>query len=209
MTPKEVRIATVKLLESKDIPTTPALPLIESAEILLVRTKEELCDRLIALTAVSAKAMGATENDVNQYLKDNAPIKLSPEENEFINGPANEKASLKYSWRSESALVLMWVLSLLEELPFPSTESNVDPLWEIVYVKSRAELLEVAKVRPLQEIVEKLDLIYCLDWACVESRVKRKPLEALNSEVVYEWHYAINWVTLYENQEWDDVTTDT
>ncbi|WP_079688608.1 DUF4272 domain-containing protein [Ohtaekwangia koreensis] len=31
----------------------------------------------------------------------------------------------------------------------------------------------------------------------------------LNSSVVFERHYSLNWLIRYMNQDWDKVTTDT
>ncbi|WP_338398753.1 DUF4272 domain-containing protein [Persicobacter psychrovividus] len=65
-------------------------------------------------------------------------------------------------------------------------------------------------MRSKEEILDQADLILRLDWACVNARVKNEVAPGgLNSSVVYERHYALNWLIKYLNQDWDNVSTDT
>ncbi len=49
-----------------------------------------------------------------------------------------------------------------------------------------------------------------MHWACVNARVKGEAVSGnLNSSIVYERHYALNWLTNYGGQEWDEVETNT
>ena len=48
-----------------------------------------------------------------------------------------------------------------------------------------------------------------MDWACVDARIKGVQITEIHSGVVYERHYALNWLINYRNQEWDDVSCDT
>lgn len=54
-----------------------------------------------------------------------------------------------------------------------------------------------------------MDLIYRIDWAIVDARLNNKePPGGFDPGVVFERHYALNWLTRYSD-DWDDVTTDT
>ena len=54
------------------------------------------------------------------------------------------------------------------------------------------------------------DLIFRYDWACVDARIHGTKVEAVNSEIVYEWHYALNWLVGAEGiTDWDRVRTTT
>ena len=66
-----------------------------------------------------------------------------------------------------------------------------------------------ASTRSLSEILDISDLIYRLHWASRNSELgtDSNPID-LNSGILQEWHYAINWVTYY-NDDWDEITTDT
>lgn len=44
----------------------------------------------------------------------------------------------------------------------------------------------------------------------VEARVRRQPMpDDVEPGVVYERHYALNWLIGYMDQEWDEISTDT
>ena len=67
-----------------------------------------------------------------------------------------------------------------------------------------------AELRPQAEILSEADLIYRIHWATVDARVNgAEPPAGLNPSVVYERHYALNWLIGYAGQEWDNITTDT
>ena len=53
------------------------------------------------------------------------------------------------------------------------------------------------------------DLYYRADWACVDARIGENEIKSLNPGLVYERHYAFNWLIRYRDQEWDDVSCDT
>ncbi|HEY9047600.1 MAG TPA: DUF4272 domain-containing protein, partial [Ohtaekwangia sp.] len=45
--------------------------------------------------------------------------------------------------------------------------------------------------------------------ACVDARINQRPIEEVHPSVVYERHYALNWLINYMDQPWDDVSCDT
>ena len=49
-----------------------------------------------------------------------------------------------------------------------------------------------------------------MHWACVDARIQGEEVKgAINPSVIYERHYALNWLTKYQNQDWDNITTNT
>jgi hypothetical protein len=75
---------------------------------------------------------------------------------------------------------------------------------------SRKELLSKSGIRGKMEILDEADLIYRYHWATRGAELKGKsPPAGLDPGVVYERHYALNWLIGYMGQEWDDVSTDT
>ena len=58
--------------------------------------------------------------------------------------------------------------------------------------------------------MDELDKTYRMNWACVQARVTGgEPGGKIHGGIVYERHYALNWLTRYQDYDWDDVTTDT
>ena len=87
---------------------------------------------------------------------------------------------------------------------------DVGRMVEMMIKTSKDEFISSWKIRSINEIADELDKIYRMNWACVDARIKgQSPKGSLNPSVVYERHYALNWLTNYRHQEWDNVTTDT
>jgi len=42
-----------------------------------------------------------------------------------------------------------------------------------------------------------------------DARINNRSMDAINPGVALERHHALNWLTTYCDQDWDDVTTDT
>lgn len=87
---------------------------------------------------------------------------------------------------------------------------NVADDVKIIYELKEQNFRQKAKLRTKKEILDQADLILRINWACVSARVKNESAPSgLNSSVVYERHYSLNWLINYMSQEWDKVTTDT
>lgn len=185
---------------------------VESETKVKLRTQNEIVDRAIALCYVELKS----ENLEKQHLaafdkKYNAISKLSPKEHTFaLDDNPSEQDMVEANWRAESYHVLLWALGFIEELPFPSDLCNVGDDVGILFSKSEQEFREMAKLRSKGEILDQADLILRYNWACVSARIKNQPPPSgMNGSVVFERHYTLNWLTCYQNQAWDDVTTNT
>lgn len=74
---------------------------------------------------------------------------------------------------------------------------------------SGQDFLTVA-LKPVSELLDALDLHYRLHWITTDFRMKDKqPPASIISDVIQERHYALNWLTNFENADWDDVDTPT
>ena len=70
------------------------------------------------------------------------------------------------------------------------------------------DFIQSASIRTVSEILDLSGLTYRLHWATRHTELNNLETLDLNSSIVQERHYAINWVTYYEDN-WDDITTDT
>ena len=112
--------------------------------------------------------------------------------------------------RYESLWVLLWALGRIANLGAPTSICDVQSAVEIVRDIPSEDFIQRAMSRPISEILDEADLVYRYDWAVVDARIKgENPTWNLHPGVVYERHYALNWLIGYMDQEWDDVTTDT
>jgi hypothetical protein len=177
-----------------------------------LRTKDEVVDRIFALLYIGLKSEGLEPNHLEKLDKDfKVSEKLTQSEKgyAFSSNPTEQQAA-DANWRYESLHVLLWSLGHIDELIYPDQMCNVADDVKIIYELGATKFREQSILRSKQEILDQADLILRFDWACVSSRVKNNPAPGkLNSSVVYERHYSLNWLIKYLNQDWDDVRTDT
>jgi hypothetical protein len=76
------------------------------------------------------------------------------------------------------------------------------------FMTATNEFVETASLRTVSEILDLSDLTYRFHWAARQADLDKLVKSELNLSITEERHYAINWVTYYE-ENWDDITTDT
>jgi len=209
-------------LEKQGIPINATLPARlgdEQAE--RIRTRDEVAKRAVAvcITAVKGECVGAGETVtttrklisriVRQY---DAEGLFTPEEKAFIDqDQPGQDDVVRFSWRYEALWVLLWALGHIDSLEEPTQICDVEKAVSILHeFDSFSAFRDRSQLRSAPEILDAADLIYRYDWACVDSRVHQRPVPGgLDAGVVHERHYALNWLTGYLGQDWDDVRTDT
>lgn len=199
-------------LNKEGVPVNPQLPVIEDSSEATKRSTEEIARRAIAVIIAAVKGEGLDQKTVDSLVtKYGATEFFTPEEAKFIKDPKpGQQDRIQFSWRYEAAWVLLWSLGYVEALDKPEATCDVPKLVGILRDRSTAQLVKDAKLRPFPEILDQADLIYRYHWATTDARIKKQPAPAkLQSGVVLERHRALNWLTGYMDQEWDDVSTDT
>ena len=178
----------------------------------MLRTKDEVVNRALALCFIGLKSEGLSVEDLRGIdAKYHIASKLTPVEKEYVyaDHPTEQQKS-NANWRYEGLHTLLWALGYVEQLSYPDQMCNVANDVKIIHDLSEQGFRDKAILRSKKDILDQADLILRLDWACVDARTNNKPAPGkLNAEVVYERHYALNWLTHYSNQDWDDVSTDT
>lgn len=208
---QERKIRSEAFLSEHGILINAHLPYVDAQETARVRSKQEIIGRAYALTLLAAKGEGVPMEHLEKVKNDLAINGLSPEEARIYAAPElTDQQKVNATWRYESLQVLLWALGLVETLPYPSDICDVSTLVGLVIRQPREAFEGRAAVRSTPAILDELDKTYRLHWACVQARLTRQqPGGGINSSIVYERHYALNWLTHYMDQEWDDVSTDT
>jgi Domain of unknown function (DUF4272) len=203
----------IAFLNAKNVPTIEHLPCIEADEEVELRTKEEIVKRTIAVAIAAVKGEGLEMEIVNSVIHQfNAMPFFSPEEKDFIqNTNVTDADRAKFSWRYECLWVLLWSMGYIEQLDFPEGICDVAKAVGFIQAANSYEnMLASAKLRAKSEILDEADKIYRLNWACVNARMKQQAAPAnLEAGVVYERHFALNWLINYQGQDWDFVSADT
>ena len=203
---------TEVFLKAQGYPVNPGLPLIESEGEAQLREPAEVACRILALVSVSAAASGVDKSAIMQFL--HAEVlwdALSPLEQKFLltQNSSDEKRGL-FAWRTEAAWLLLWALGFIDDLGLPIQECDEDRIINVVPCtgESTDAFVEGAKLRSLSEILDASDLIYRAHWASRHLEEQGRAC-AVDPDVILEWHTAINWLTVYDEADWDDVITDT
>lgn len=136
--------------------------------------------------------------------------RFSEEEREYVSNPLNSpELHPKFGWRYEGCAVLLWALGLWE-LAEPVKICDAGEVGKILWNNDFDSLMGKAEVKSKDEILDMQDLILRYDWACVDARIKNEKMTIVDGEIVFEWHYALNWLTsAYGITDWDRIQTNT
>lgn len=189
-------------------------PVIGEGEVHL-QAAADVARRAVALFAVALRAESVSGGNPIPLaeMRGRLPFlddALSPAEQQFLQNEApDEQTVVNFAWRYESLALLQWALGWTETLPFPDEICDV-PWTARVALDHAVFSLDSATLRSSSELLDALDLHYRLHWAVRQSQVEGKPAPAnLEAGVVLERHYALNWLTRFENKPWDEVDTPT
>lgn len=199
-------------LQAEGVPTIAHLPTIETERDSTRRETRAVVERAIALAIVAVK--GETgDHDMGQALirQFNAEGFFTPKEQAFMNEPTpSDQERINFAWRYEGVHVLLWALGINEDLGRPDKICGVAKIAETLRELGTDGLMQRARLRNQDVLLDAADLIYRYNWAVVDARIKGEaPPAGLDSGVVYERHYTLNWLIGYMDQEWDDISTDT
>ncbi|WP_276482625.1 DUF4272 domain-containing protein [Paraflavitalea pollutisoli] len=212
---EERKARSEAVLAARNIQINRHLPCVESAAETILRTPAEIAQRATALAVISLVANSVlTGEEATSYLHDYQLWQyVTPGEKDFLANPTPERQR-KESWKSECIYTLLWAVGKIEVLAFPDEQCNMNNIPPEDYPidpdkDPQQYIAAVTTSRSKEEILDAADLYYRLDWACVDARINNQTVAGLDAGVVYERHYALNWLIRYSDQEWDDVSCDT
>lgn len=204
-----------EILKKEDIKINFNLPHIETDEETTLRTSEEIAKRVTVLAVTNLIAFDSIEpEEAIDYLKDcDLWDYTTPGEKDFLNDPTEYKKSQE-SWKCECIWVLLWALKKVDSLPFPNELCDLNDIPAENYpvggdIDPNDFINAPHELRSKSEILDAADLYYRYDWACVDARINNIEMTTIDPGIVYERHYALNWLITYMDQDWDDVSCDT
>lgn len=212
---KQRKAKTEQYLKELGINVPTSLPPVVAGSEVVLRSPDEISSRALALMICGIQAESFYENDPidpNEF-KQRCPVgyaALSDNEQAFIHSKQPEQQDvINKSWQYEALLALQWAIQWQSQLPFADTVCNSPDLVD-QGMKYNQQQNQPVNLRPVSEILDALDLHYRLHWLTREYGRQDKELPAsINGGVIYERHYALNWLTNFENADWDDVDTPT
>jgi len=204
-----------EILKKEGIKININLPHIETEEETTLRTSEEIATRVTILAITNLVAFDSIEaEEAISYLEDgNLWQYTTPKEKDFLQHPTEEK-KFQETWKCECIWVLLWALQIVDTLPFPNELCDLNDIpaenYPVDFQKDPNDFINSKyQVRSKSEILDANDLYYRYHWACVDARINNLEMTTVDPGIVYERHYALNWLITYMDQDWDDVSCDT
>lgn len=138
---------------------------------------------------------------------------LSPWERKFMEtGESSARDITQATWRVEAQVALLWAIGKIDKMDDLTDKCNTRPLVDAIpeLFSSTTSFIETATLRSEEEIEQEYERVY--DIHCEFRSAKRKGVATTikyEGGVVQERHYAMNWITGYCGQDWDEISTDT
>jgi hypothetical protein len=213
MTAQERKEKTELYLKESGIPVNPGLPPIEEETEIVIRSAADIAKRIFILVYMGVYAEDGDRDEIMHFFKSEKLWDfISENEKELLlKKKLTEKDKIYISWRSEAIYLLLWSIHKIEELALPVEQCDIAGMLDLLpdAFESTKEFIESATVRTRREILDQSDLIYRLHWAVREADSNDDDIPAdMDPGIIQEWHYAINWITFYD-EDWDNITTDT
>jgi hypothetical protein len=212
MTATERKKNTEQILRSLNIPFIDHLPLIEEEQDVKIRTSQDIAKRVLVLTYLNYVSEEPNDRDkVIAFLKEQELWdSVSDDEKQLFSKQLSDKEHINISWRSEAIWLLLWVIKKVDTINLPEDEVSIPQILELLpdFMTDTKNFVQSASIRTVAEILDLSDLTYRLQWATRHIELNNLETLDINSSIIQERHYAINWVTYYEDN-WDDITTDT
>jgi Domain of unknown function (DUF4272) len=213
MTAQERKKKTEIYLTSLDIPFNVGLPPIEEESEAIIRTAADIAKRILILINFGVYSEDGDRNEIVEFFK-SAQLWDSVSEYEkklLSKKKLTEKDKINISWKSECIYLMLWAINKIDNLGLPIDQCNIGEMLDLLpnAFDSTKGFIQNATVRPTAEILDNSDLIYRLHWAAREADSKDEDIPGdIDIGIIQEWHYAINWITYYD-ENWDDILTDT
>lgn len=211
-----------KVLAKHNVMINPNLPNIENEDEAEIKSPEEIVKRAVTAFITAQIAIDiCNDNGALESVEFFTPImerfglmgELTEDEKIYFDKDKCDNISqddaYQFQWRLEMCVPLFWACGFWKKLDYPDEMTDTTKLTKLISgCENFDELMSHVKMRSSSEILDCADLLFRMDWACVEARIKNDPeiMGDLSSDVVVEQHKGINWVIgAYGAENWDTV----
>lgn len=216
ITAQERKNRSIAILVSQGVPYIEHLPLRYETEEVTPRDKKEVIERAVCSFASIMCALSISKGEYSQedrvYAEDflskkyNVLELLTPMEQQVIAGTISEAGAINAVWKYEAVWALLWALGIVEELSLPSEICDCDLVMGTMRrFKGLDDFMANTTLRPLEEILQALDLHYRYHWAAVNARVNGSDPAGIDEEVVMERRAGLEWLCC-KGQENDNLS---
>jgi len=205
ITAQERKNKSIAILALQGVPYIEHLPLRYETEEVTPRDKKEVIERAVCSFASIMCALSISKGEYSEedrvYAEDFLSAKynslqlLTPMEQQVIAGTISEAGAINAAWKYEAVWVLLWALGVVEELSFPNEICDCDLVMGTMRrFKGLSDFMANTTLRPIEEILQALDLHYRYHWAAVNARVNGSDPAGIDEEVVMERRAGLEWL---------------
>jgi hypothetical protein len=208
MTAIERKEYSEKILATLGITLRDELPPIEEESAVILRTPQEIAQRILILSYLNCVATDPSlRQEVMIFLiHEKLWNHVTEGEKELFHKTELSEGELStILWRAESIWLLLWTIGKLEDLQLPSEEVDLQDIFPLLpgFLEPTKSFIQTANMRSASEILDQADFIFRLNWALREADMNGTPSTVFNASVAYERYFSINWV-LGTRGEWAD-----
>ncbi|MFT7878975.1 MAG: DUF4272 domain-containing protein [Sulfurimonas sp.] len=202
-----IRNQTFSIVERLGYPINSNLPLLNKD--MLPRDISDIVNRSLVLHAIVACSYGFDKSKAYIWIEqEGLQSYLSKAEFDFLKSK-NREVQLFQSY-VEDLYIFAWVLSFIESISLTSEcdASLVSVFPNLKINESSAKYRNIAKLRPVEELIGMLDIFYNIHWAITDMHLSgTKPINRIGNYVFIERRRALEWVL--SKVQWDEVSLDT
>ncbi len=218
ISPEKRRDKNNKFIQSMGIACLENLPTVEPSSAVQLKNIDTICKRAIACMLSIQLAYDIEEkngyNESKEFfykllLNYNVENELLEKEKRLFENAYSEQDVIDVVWTYETYWSLVWALGLIKDIKKPNGICDCQKAITLVSDCSSYEAFrKKCKLRPVEEILDMLDLYYRYHWACVEKRLRPETnIGDLNPEVVMERRKGLEWL-IDDIYEWDEISLD-
>ena len=217
ITAQERKNRSIEILQTQNVPFIEHLPLRYETNEVIPRDKKEVIERLACsftsiMCALSIGKKEYTEQDRVYMTQDFLSNKyhalelLTPMEQQVIAGTISEAGAINAVWKYEAVWALLWALGVVEELSFPNQICDCDlVMGTMERFENLDDFMANTTLRPMEEILQALDLHYRYHWAAVNARVNGSDPAGIDEGIVMERRAGLEWLCC-KGEENDNLT---
>ena len=189
ITAQERKNKSIAILQSQNVPLIEHLPLRYEADEVIPRDKKEVIQRV---ACSFASIMCALSIGKNEYTEEDRVYMTQ----DFLSAKYN---ALKLLTPMEQQVIA-------EELSFPDKICDCDLVMGTMRdFKNLEDFMANTTLRPIEEILQALDLYYRYHWAAVNARVNGSDPAGIDEDIVMERRAGLEWLCC-KGQENDNLT---
>ena len=217
---EERKAETHKKLQQMGIAVNPNLPLLETADEVTVKSKDDICRRAIASllaiqVACDISQGDATEETVAFFRETISAFGVidclnDTERRVVFSDTYTERDVISVMWTYEAYWSLVWSLGLIDDITDASSCCDSETAVRFVSECDTYEQFAAkCHLRSSEEILDMLDLYYRYHWACVNKQFDPDTaIGNLDPEVVWERRRGLEWL-ISEEDDWFEISLDT